>query len=351
MQETTQQNTGLLPLPKDQRDYSHSKVFGTLGAPQIPNVDFTVADKFYYTIQYGDTLSTISIKFGTTVTDIMNANVGEIKDKNKIRSGQVITIPMREIMILNQEDLDFCTGFSSTTLDYYLHGVSFDPLYRFAKTKQIRGEYQVWGANLRDAMQAAVKFGSLPAVNAPFKRADKTRDFLANWNNYPKALDAIAVKFRDGSFFKVDGSGDAFDNIRSTLWINRQYRRGVNFGLFWRPEWGLAKNGVVEDSNYLYPEGQGHAVDLIGQKIINGVPYIILQNSWGPDVGQHGLYYFPRSIINKEAAVGFGMFTLSKLSGTRASRYTAYNISINDSFITKGFKILFGFFTNIFSKS
>lgn len=357
-QPSTKQSFGLHKLPADKRDYSHHKVFGTLGALQIPLINFTVGDAFKYPVIYGDTLTVIGNRFGSSVDDLMAGNVGIIKDKNKIGSGWVINIPSRPPVFLDQTDLDFCSAFAAVTLNYNLHGIQFDPLYFFAKIKQVRGEWQAYGANLRDAMQAAVSYGALPIANSPYVHHvpqdlqnphDESRDFLANWNNWPKTLDAIAAKWKDGSFFMVDGPNDAFDNIRSTIYANRTSRRAVEFGLCWRSEWTYAPAGIITDSGYITPSGDGHAISIIGQKIINGVPYLMLQNSWGVNFGDRGIYYFPRSVINKEATAGFGMYTLSKLSGTRASLYTAYNININDGFITKCLKVVSGFIQKIFN--
>src|SRR6185312_8017731 len=151
---------GLEKLSLDLRDYSHDENFGTLGAGQLPTEDFTIYDSFKYTIVWGDTLSKIAKNFGFEVYEIMNSNPS-IKDANKIRVGQIITIPSRPIKILNQLDLDFCTAFTASELQKLLHGVDVDPYYQMAKIKQIRGEYKAFGANIRDAAQSVIRYVSL----------------------------------------------------------------------------------------------------------------------------------------------------------------------------------------------
>ena len=305
---------GLHKLPVDPRDYSHHNNFGTLGASQLPTKDFTIYDAFQYTIIWGDTISKIANKFSSIIHEILQANP-KIQNIDKIKSGQVIFIPSREVKILNQLDLDFCTAFTTAELQKAIFAGDVDPFYQFAKIKQLRGEYASYGANLRDACMSVIKFGSLPALFAPYTYGDsngKTRDFLANWVNYPIALDDKASKNKDLGFFNVDGTGDVFDNIRSTLYMHRTERRAVTFGLFWHNEWTEAPNGIIPSVMPSTMNGGGHDMAVVGQKTINGVIYLIFQQSWGPTAGDKGFYYFPRDIVNQTATLGYGCYTFSR---------------------------------------
>lgn len=314
--DTKQIKFGLNKLTPDPRDYSHDKNFGTLGASQLPTQDFTIYDSFKYTIVWGDTISKIANKFSASIYEILQANPA-IKDINKIKSGQVITIPAREIKIMNQLDLDFCSGFTTAELQKAIFAGDVDPYYQMAKIKQVRGEYKEWGANLRDACMSVIKYGSLPSLFAPFTYStggpnDKTRDFLANWLNYPIGLDDKASKNKDMGFFAVDGSNDSFDNIRSTLWLHRTERRAVTFGVFWHNEWTEVIGGIIPHVMPAGMFGGGHDMALIGQKTINGEVYLIGQQSWGATAGDKGFYYFPRAIVNQTVLLGYGMYTFSR---------------------------------------
>lgn len=303
----------------DIRDYSHDKYFGTLGASQLPTKDFTIYDSFSYTIVRGDTLSGIASKFKCSIQSLQVLN--NIVDINKIKVGQVIVIPARDIKILNQTDLDFCTAYEASGAQKAIWGIDFDPYYQFAKTKQIEGEYTQYGANLRDAAQSLVKYGSLPFMNAPYTHNtgspnDKPRDFLANWANYPIALDSIASKEKDLSYFAIDGSYDYFDNIRSTLYMHLTERRIVSLGLFWHDEWTEAVGGIIPPTMPTTWNGGGHDISVIGQKTINGFLYLVLQNSWGDTAGDKGFYYFPRQIIDQIAQLGYGSYTFSRIDSS-----------------------------------
>jgi len=289
---------GLIALPEDKRDIPHSRVFG---APpvDIPLVDF----------------------------DVVKGS--KIKD---------------------QYDTDFCAGFSSSSINEDIQQKTFDEWYQFSKIKQVMGDYTKWGADLRSACKALTKYGSLPKEKAVYKyKAESTdgkdRDFLANWTNWPKYLDTYAGEFKCGSYFTVDGGGDYFDNIRAKLYQNKDKGQGVLLGVLWRPEWTYVVGGVIPEATYDKPQGSGHAIKACGQKIINGVPYVKIQNSWGEKMGDKGFYYFPRSVINKEVAM-FGAFMLEDMDAEKAKTYIAYNLTTQDGAIGMIVKIILSIFND-----
>lgn len=338
-------NLGLLPLPEDKRDFSHHAIYGTLGASQLPTADFTVYDRLAYAIQSGDYLAAIASRYGIAITALAAANP-QIVNINRIYAGQSLTIPGMGIVILDQTDLDFCTAYCKCEIAYQEFGIRFDPLHFMAKIKQVRGEYQQPGANLRDAALASVRFGFLPIQYAPYTHDtggpnDKPRDFLANWANYPAALDSMAARYKMGSFFTLDGTGDAFDNIRSAMQLHRSERRSVDFGLNWRPEWTASAKGLIVDSGYVASSGEGHDGDFIGQKTFPGEsePRLVWQQTWGPLYGDGGLFYFPRSVVNKEFLSGYGSFTYTKLSSDAAAWMIQNGIRDGDSWATQAWKV------------
>jgi hypothetical protein len=289
---------GLNPLPEDKRDLKHSQVFG-VSPTSLPTTSF----------------------------DVFNGSV-----------------------IKNQYDLDFCAGFSTSEINEDMQNKIFCPLYQFAKIKQVEGDFRTYGSDLRTACKSLVKFGSLPIGKSPYihdpsNSESKSRDFLANWTNWPPSLDILAGEFKCGSFFAVDGPYDNFDNIRSVLWQNKDEHRGVEFGVMWRDEWTYAPNGVIPEAKYKVPAGGGHALKIVGQKIINGVPYLTVQNSWGTDFGDKGLYYFPRSVINIEVK-NMGAFTMKDMDAATAKTYIAYNLTTQDGVMAMIVKIILSLFND-----
>ncbi len=334
----------LQKLTLDTRDYSHDVFFGTLGASDLPTGDFTIYDKLAYIAQPFDTLSSLANKFCISMEELTQSNP-HIKGPNAY--GNIVNVPPRQNIILNQNELDFCPGFSAVELQNAIWGTNFDPYYQFAKIKQVRGEYTQYGANVRDSAKSVVRYGSLPAKLAPYTHglnavSDRDRNFLANWENYPTEFDGFASKYADESYFFLDGKYDAFDNMRSALWIHILERRGISFGLLWRESWSYTHGGIIPDTMpQPSPRDGGHDMAVVGQKTIDDKIYLVLQQTWGDGFGDKGFFYFPRTIIDQCFAQGYGAFLFSRIdkSGMTGSSIVG--------FFTQIFNAVVGLFKNI----
>ena len=351
-------------LPVDARDFLHDKVFGTIPPLNIPNVDFSVSALPTIILNQINTDFCTAFSSSDLNTAIQLSDFSLVNYLNKL--GLSPSVLYRGQLAVKYNLLPTVDSYISLAKDgqngainlailknlIVEKGDNFCPLYQMAKIKQVRGEYLSYGANLRDACNALVKYGSLPRNKSPYtlmegKPTDKDRNFLANWLNWDKALDFIASKYKLGTFFAVNGAYDAFDNCRSALYQNKDTSHaGVLFGLNWRPEWTFAPNGVISDSSYTTPTSNGHCVQFVGQKIINGVPYLVLPNTWGEGYGEKGFYYFSREVVNKEALAGYGAFTFKKMTLGQAQFYLANGIMASDNIFVKGFKTLLGYLKN-----
>jgi len=134
----------------------------------------------------------------------------------------------------------------------------------------------------------------------------KDRDFLANWMNWPSYYDMYAADHRKQSFFKVDGSYDTFDNIRSALWKHKDEEQSVYTGATWKNSWTHAPGGIIP--KVYEPTGYGHAFKIYGQKTIDRELFLVAQLSNGKNIGDQGKFYFPREVVNKEFVFGNYMF-------------------------------------------
>lgn len=355
-------------LPEDIRDFSHHKVFGTITPLNIPTVGFDVSplpaiildqiDLDFCSAFASTELNTYFDLTNISLIDYLNSKGqnstlsarADLAVKYKIAASVVTYISSATLKNNSSMNLQILSNLMKDNGDY------FDPLFFMSKIKQIRGEYKAYGANVRDACNAAVTYGFIRKNQSPFtynenKTTDKTRDFLANWLNWPKSLDVLAAINRLGSFFAVDGPYDAFDNFRSALYKN--YQTGVNcgilFGLNWRPEWTYMAKGMIVD-NYTLSLGDGHMVYLRGVTYFNGIPYIKMQQSWGKDIGDNGIFYLPRNVINAEFAANYGAFILKKLSKMLASYYNDNNLQIGSNWLMEGVKLSWSLIKNLFIK-
>ena len=240
---------GFRPSSKDIRDFHAAAVFGQLPVEYIPDHDFIVAEPL------------------------------GIKD---------------------QRESDLCTAFATCAVLEDHEDVELSPEWFFAKIKELEGSPLEWGADPRTACKAAKKFGALEKKQAPYSLENEERDFLAEPENWDGDLDGLAYIHHQRSFFRADtGSYDVFDNIRAAMWKHRDSKSSVFTGCMWRPEWTHAKDGIIP-TNYSTAQGFGHAFKLFGQKKINGEMYIMAQLSNGTGIGDKGVFYFPREVVNRE---------------------------------------------------
>ncbi len=237
-------NSGLIIKRKDPRTFSHSKTFGAGNIFEVPN-NFVVAEPL------------------------------EIK---------------------NQFSSDLCTAYSTSAISEDQEGVLLSPEYVFAKTKKIMGDYKGYGADPVSACKAHIKYGAIEQHESPFVLGLNDRDTIANWKNWSESLDANAVKHRKGAFFEVDGHDSLFDSIRATMWQNRAEKRTVFAGVYWQPLWSRAEGGVCE--HYGPDRNSPHAVKIFGSKVINGKVYLMVQNSYGKEVGDNGIFYFSKEVAD-----------------------------------------------------
>lgn len=285
---------GLRPLPPDPRDFSHTAVFGAVPTGDLPEGDFFVTQPF------------------------------KIKDQNS---------------------LDFCAAFTASEVSEDQEGCELCPEYTFAKAKQIEGRYDTWGLDLRLVCKAGCQYGFLEEQYRPGDMKEADRDYLANWKNWDPELDLLAWDHAKLSFFAVDGPYDTFDNIRMTLYKNFQEARTIITGCMWRREWTLAPGGVIPKEYRSGDRDFGHAFKIFGQKIIDGEMYLVAQLSNGEGIGDHGVFYFPRLVVNREFT--FGAFTFKDLPKEEAWYYNEYKIAIGDTWVTKLIKVTVGLLKNL----
>lgn len=286
------QGFGLQPRKEDKRDLSLGSMFGVPKLTDVPNTDFIVSYPKYFK---------------------------------------------------NQLDTDFCTAAASTAASEDQEDIELSFEFQFAIMCMLRGKFDEWGCDLRTAMKSFTKVGSIPREKAPFSVETHPRDFLANWENWPEELFRLAQVHKKETFFDVDGPYDMFDNIRSALWKHREEERTIVTGCIWRESWTADSDGVIVDTN-LGEQGYGHAFKIFGQKVINGEIHLMAQLSNG-NVGDKGIYYFPRGVVNKEFTP-FGAYMFKDVLRSQAEWYQKYNISFNDSIFVQLFKLIFNKLTS-----
>ncbi len=263
----------LKPTPKDKRDFKLGNVFDLPKITEIPLTDWIVSPL-------------LGIK-----------NQARIEPNN-----------------------DECTAYATSEAAEAHEGMQIDPNYTFGKEKMLLGNWQSFGGDLRTAMTAGVKFGFLPVSKSPF--LDRPRDFVANWQNWPPEYDQWAEPQKQQSYFSCDGNYDLFDNIRASLWKFKDNKNLVVAGSYWYPAWSFP--AVIPDERQM-TQPSGHAFAVIGQKMIGGVPYLVVQQSYGCSAGDNGLQCFSRTVVNREWK-DFGAFMFVDMSPDSAKELNRTDI-------------------------
>ena len=262
------------------------------------------------------------------------------KDERDLKLGAVITLPalselplsyrLPKTTIKSQID-DFCSGTACTAILETTEGKELDELWYFAKSKEISGDVDEFGQDLRTAMKTAVKFGAISKAVAPFTK-DKGSDFLRRIENYSKDLEWKAGEHKQKSYFFITGKYDAFDNARASLWAFRDLKRGAIMGLEFG--WPLSQTYLLGT-----PSGYGHAMKVDGFETVNGENWIVLQQSYGTQAGKDGYQWISRETFNAYAdTYGVGMFI--DLPADEAKFHNKWKIPLKYNWIAK---IVFSF--------
>lgn len=189
--------------------------------------------------------------------------------------------------VLNQGATEDCSAFSSCAVAESQFGASFDPIQFYASEGIEAGAVSNDGYDMRTTMATAVDQGFVPVAGGAVSK--------------------------EGGYFIIDGLNDLFDNIRIALAVAEGDKMAAECGTMWYQEWTDCENGVIPTT---YSAATGlHAIKFAGWTKVkrdgtplpalpNGDPYGCIQNSYGTGVGDNGIYYFPRSVVNKEFTEG-----------------------------------------------
>lgn len=246
----------------------------------------------------------------------------------------------RKPLIKDQKDSDFCSSYTVTSVSEDQELVELVPEFQFYVTKVlISKDPDSWGANLRDACLSAVKYGSLPryVVDQGY-RIPADRDLVLNKDTWLDDWFRTALAYKKASLFKVDGRYDTFDNIRCALWQFRDEKRSLAVGAEWREEWTEAKGGIIPKEEFK-KKGFGHAFKIYGQKMIHGEPYLKAQLSNSTDIGDDGVYYFPREVVNREFT-DYGQFMFKDISRETVDVYKTQGIKATDNIFSRLFAFI-----------
>lgn len=281
-------NKGLLPLPKDERDYQ-------LGA-----------------LIKWPKLSELPVKF----------SVEPISIKNQLEDGNE----------------DFCGACAGTGMIEPKEGMELFYPYLFAAAKKISGgDPDNWGTDLRSIGKALQKYGVPETKDVPEIIKNLSLEDRRRLERY-SGLQMHALDHRAKSYFFVKGPYDPYDDARAALWYFRANRQQILFGVNWG--WSLDQYELTGT-----PDGFGHAMWLAGWDE-GGV---IAVNSAGKEAGRDGKHLISRETFNKYAS-DFGMLMVVDLSPDEAKYYVDNGVSLDDNWIVGFAKTFANILKNLWRK-
>lgn len=207
---------------------------------------------------------------------------------------------------LDEEEITCALTVASAMED--IDSVPIDPYLIFAIGRHVRHQPPTTiGMELQGACEAVHLVGCLPQSEAPFHRraGDRPpRRFYANWEDWHRLGDVqhylhCAFARRRVSVFAVDGPhGNMFDNIRGAMWAFRHQKRSVVVAMKFSSSWLVEKSGMISETSSA-AGGFYTTVKVVGQTTINNSLFLILQGNFGPNAGQKGFFYVPKSVFNR----------------------------------------------------
>lgn len=177
-----------------------------------------------------------------------------------------------------------CAAYAGALDGGYIRGERMSPEWQVKKITEIQGFSVDTG-------------GSDP--NAAMKSQTNPWGYVTT-NEWMNNDETHAGERGNIGYVKVDGPLDLFDDVRSalTLAYDPVTKLGACVQAFgrWYSEWTYA--GTIPQT---YSKLAGyHSYLFVDFTEINGVPYLIAQNSYGVIAGDKGFHLFPREVVNRE---------------------------------------------------
>ena len=266
----------------------------------------------------------------TLPIDKNDFNLGAVFGVEKDLPQEFIISKADTLKMKNQGASDLCSAYASCSASELQENKELNPEFHFAFSKKLSGDIEAWGQNLRTAVKTSVKFGDLRQIDylLGWKGKETTRD----WNNWGADLIYFAEEHKKQSYFRADlGFGNKFDLIKSALYKNNS---AVVSGLEWKQEYTYCENAIIKSTA---TSGFGHAIAIIGWKLINGKEYLIIHNSIGSELGDKGKWYLPREMVEE---LRYGNFCFVDLPRKEAEFMLKNEIKITDNWFVKIYKII-----------
>lgn len=217
---------------------------------------------------------------------------------------------------------DFCSAYATCGASSLQEDKPLYPAYSFALSKQLTGDPEAWGQNLRAAMKAHQKFGAVPTNVVTQGVRDIDPNGRRYIQNYPGQYEEFAEPYRKKSYWKIVGPYDAYDDLRAAIWKFHGERKAPVIGLVW--SWPLARYELNTVG-----DGFGHAMYIIGWNKDG----LLAVNSAGKGAGKGGIHVVSRQVIN-EYVPRYGAYMFTDMPPEEAKKVVEAGIKETDNRLT-----------------
>lgn len=278
------------------------------------------------------------------------------KDERDLTVGQLFSLPdlkdipdefdvSEPLVIKDQQADDFCFAFATSSISEDQEAVELSPFFQAYATKTIvQNNDKTWGADLRSAALSAVNVGSLESSLTDVG-ITVDRDVVLDPKTWSADQMANAETHKKASFAMVVGQYDHFDNIRATMWYFKDNKKSVLVGLTWCAEWLSANAGIID---FMGQPISGHAFKIFGVAKRFGQLFLKAQLSSGTGVGEGGIFYISREVMN--SGKPFGAIVFTDYSKDTLQQHQDANIKVDVNVIIKTILFVIDTLQNYFRK-
>lgn len=236
---------------------------------------------------------------------------------------------------------DKCSEYGYGVIDELQEGVLTNPDYSFAVSKDISGDPEVFGQDLRTAGLGHVNIGAIEQSQVPagINVEDHKYRYLESW---PTDLKDKASNHKKKSLWVVTGPYDSFDNIRATIY--KFFLDGQQNPVVFGCKFGWSIYQIYMDT--ITSTGSGHAMAIKGWVVRNGKTYLKVQQSVGEKAGENGYHFFSREVIN-DAYEKYKAFTAIDMPREDAEWMLKHGIKENDSNLLQFYKVTVSYLKDV----
>jgi hypothetical protein len=220
------------------------------------------------------------------------------------------TLGRKRRPVKNQGTSVSCTAQTTALAAEYQDGEELSAAWTWKEVCKYLGTFTPPGAQPRDAMSRAIAVGFLPQRHAKYSFPQDNTQTIGNWNNWPDQY-ALAEPFKKAAYVRIPIIADYFDSIKAALVHGKEKNQIVMAFGTWYTEWNIGKFIAL-----IYSILSGwHAYTFIDFDTVDGVEYLIAQNSYGETMGEQGFQWFPRETVNREfSRWGTGLYVFVDLT-------------------------------------